>query len=450
MIEQFIGEGAFRQGVGNYLREHAYDNTVTADLWAGLDSASGQPVGEIMDTWILQRGFPQLEVVPSGNGIKISQRRYLTIPDESDQTLWQVPVQTRQLENNAATEKFLLKDVETERDFESAHGVIVNAGGHGFYRVRYEDRLFSALVDKLSSLDDLERFMLVDDTWAFVESGQQSSTDYLRLVSAYRDETEPAIWGAVLGGVAAIGHHLVDDDHRQPFAKWVSELVGPAFSRLGWEPQAGETDLTRRLRGQLIGALGRLAEDDEVIARSRKLVELIIEDSRSIDPEIARASLFVTAAYGSETEYRRFFEQYKTTTVPHEQQRWLLALSAFDEPDLVVETVDASLDGRIRTQDSAWVIGATLGNRRNGHMAWQELRRRWDTFVKLPTMTQRRMVEAIPALSRPEVAAEVEAFFAETPLPHAAKSVAQNLERLRANVLLKQRETEAVARFLEV
>jgi hypothetical protein len=63
-------------------------------------------------------------------------------------------------------------------------------------------------------------------------------------------------------------------------------------------------------------------------------------------------------------------------------------------------------------------------------------------------MTQRRMVEAIPSLSRPEVAAEVEAFFAETPVPHAAKAVAQNLERLRANVLLRQRETDAVARFL--
>jgi puromycin-sensitive aminopeptidase len=136
-----------------------------------------------MDTWILQRGFPQLEVVPAGNGIKISQRRYLTIPDESDQTLWQVPVQTRQLGNSDATEKFILKDPEATRPFESANGVIVNAGGHGFYRVRYEGGLFSALVGKLGALDDLERYILIDDTWAFVESGQQSPADYLRLAS---------------------------------------------------------------------------------------------------------------------------------------------------------------------------------------------------------------------------------------------------------------------------
>ena len=36
MIEQFIGEEEFRTGVGNYLREHEYANTVTGDLWEGL------------------------------------------------------------------------------------------------------------------------------------------------------------------------------------------------------------------------------------------------------------------------------------------------------------------------------------------------------------------------------------------------------------------------------
>jgi hypothetical protein len=93
------------------------------------------------------------------------------------------------------------------------------------------------------------------------------------------------------------------------------------------------------------------------------------------------------------------------------------------------------------------VIGATLGNRQHGVAAWQQLRKMWETFVKLPTMTQRRTIEGIPALSKPEVAAEVEAFFAETKLPHAAKSVAQNLERLRANVEMRERETKALKEF---
>lgn len=448
MIEQFIGEEAFRQGVGAYLRDHAYANTVTSDLWAGLNGASGQPVGEIMDTWILQHGFPQLEVDRVPGGVKVRQRRFLTIPDESDQTLWQIPLQLRGVaEGSQFHEKRLVTEPETMIDFSDAKRVIANAGGHGFYRVKYDDGLFSALVDELGSLEDLERYVLIDDTWAFVESGQLSASDFLRLASAYQDETEQAVWSAVLGGVAAVGHHLVGDEHRPAYANWVGELVGPAFGRLGWEPRKEESDLTRRLRGQLIGALGRLADDPDVIARCRKLVELIIENPRAIDPEIVRASLFVTADHGGQTEYTRFFDLYKTTQAPHEQQRWLAALAAFDDADLVVDTVAASLDGRIRTQDSAWVIGATFGNRKNGLLAWQQVRRQWDAFVKLPTMTQRRMIEGLPALSKPEAAAEIEAFFSETILPHAAKSIAQNLERLRANVLLRDRETAVVGRY---
>ena len=59
MIDEFVGVENFREGVGNYLRKHSYANTVTTDLWEGLDGASEYPVSEIMDTWVYQRGFPQ-------------------------------------------------------------------------------------------------------------------------------------------------------------------------------------------------------------------------------------------------------------------------------------------------------------------------------------------------------------------------------------------------------
>ncbi len=450
MIEQYIGEEAFRSGVGNYLRRHAYGNTVTADLWAGLNEASGQPVGEIMDTWLYQRGYPQLEVSKTPKGLRVSQRRFLFIPDETDATLWKVPLQLRgQAGGKEFSRKTLMREAETTIDVDAAVSMVIgNAGGHGFYRVSYSPELFRALVASLSELEDLERYTIIDDAGAFVESGHLSAADYLRLAEAYRSEREQAIWGAVLTGMSAINHHLVGDEDRPAFAQWVGRLLGPAFEQLGWKADSEEGDLTRRLRGQLVGALGRVANDQAVIDRCRQLVDEAFADPRSVDPELVRAALFVTAHHGTETEYRRFFEAYNTTTAPQEQQRLLLALAAFDHPELVVETVKASLDGRIRTQDSAWVIGSTMGTRVNGPLAWQQLRKSWEKFTNLPTMTQRRAIEGIPALSRPEAAAEVEAFFAETKLPHATKSIAQNLERLRANVEMRARETKSVKEFL--
>lgn len=57
------------------------------------------------------------------------------------------------------------------------------------------------------------------------------------------------------------------------------------------------------------------------------------------------------------------------------------------------------------------------------------------------------MVEGISALSQPDVAAEVRAFLSEHPLPEAARSVQQNLEKLDANVRLRQRETPVVREY---
>jgi puromycin-sensitive aminopeptidase len=70
MIDEFVGVENFRTGVGNYLRRHAYANTVTGDLWEGLDSASDWPVSQIMNTWVYQRGFPQIEVKQVEAGIR--------------------------------------------------------------------------------------------------------------------------------------------------------------------------------------------------------------------------------------------------------------------------------------------------------------------------------------------------------------------------------------------
>ena len=58
MLEQHIGSDVFRDGVRAYLKEHAYGNTVTSDLWDALEDASGAPVRDVMDTFILQGGHP--------------------------------------------------------------------------------------------------------------------------------------------------------------------------------------------------------------------------------------------------------------------------------------------------------------------------------------------------------------------------------------------------------
>ena len=451
MIEQFIGEDEFREGVGNYLRRHSYGNTVTADLWAGLDGASDWPVGEIMDTWILQGGYPQIDAALAGGTLRLSQRRFLAIPDETDQTLWKIPLQLRGVAGGAPFErKLLLDSAETEVELGSnVEWVTANAGGSGFYRVLYSDSLLDGLIENLGSLGPNERYVLLYDALAFAQTGQAEMGSVLELLSAFSTESEQAIWQLVFRVLGWVDHHLVADADRDAFAAFTQKVVAPLLERLGSSAVAADSDLVRRLRGQALAVMGGLGQDPETIQWAREAVVDYLENGTAPDAELLTAALGVVASTGEADMHARFLDRYETSDNPQEQLRFLRALTAFDNQDLGRETIAATYDGRIRSQDGSWVQASLMSNRDAGADLWAEIRRRWDEAMKMfPPMTFRRLMEGLPALSQPQVAADVKAFFAETPVPQANKAMAQNIELMEANVAARQRESEAVGEWL--
>ncbi|MXX53810.1 MAG: M1 family peptidase, partial [Dehalococcoidia bacterium] len=81
MLEHYLCEDDFREGLRLYIQRHQYANARTRDLWNALGEASGQPVAEIMDSWTSQTGYPVLEasVNRSGESIEVGlyQSRFL-------------------------------------------------------------------------------------------------------------------------------------------------------------------------------------------------------------------------------------------------------------------------------------------------------------------------------------------------------------------------------------
>ena len=41
MLLSYVGENRFMQGVAIYMKKHKYGNTVTKDLWQGIQEATG-------------------------------------------------------------------------------------------------------------------------------------------------------------------------------------------------------------------------------------------------------------------------------------------------------------------------------------------------------------------------------------------------------------------------
>lgn len=449
MIEMFIEEDRFRIGVGNYLSKHQYGNTVTPDLWEALDGVCVWPVSDIMETWVYQRGFPQIDVGRIEGGLQVSQRRYLAIPDDTDTTVWQVPLQLRGSVNGEAFYRKVLLD--SDEDTVSLDGnldwVVANAGGHGFYRTSYSTELFEDLFKHLDELDDIERFALVSDTLAFVRNGQIPASKFLDLAGRFADEEEHAIWSVIISGLGLIEHHALDESVRPGFEEFVRDLLGPAFERHGWDPRATDSDLQRKLRGMLIAGLGTIGGDPEIISKATVLAQDAIGGDSDLDPELVTAALSVYSYNGGSEEYSELWEAYREAVTPLEQRRFLRSVAGVGVEDLAIDTLDKIVNGDIRTQDGFWVF-ATLLRGKAGPAVWNSARQRWDDLLdQMPGMTKQRVVEGLPALSQPEVAADVKAFFAEHPVPDAKRALAQKLERLDANVALRERETERVTEY---
>uniref|UniRef100_A0A8C6UFB3 Aminopeptidase n=1 Tax=Neogobius melanostomus TaxID=47308 RepID=A0A8C6UFB3_9GOBI len=80
MLSDFLTEDVFKMGLRTYLKEFAFGNTVYSDLWKHLQDASlPNTVADIMNTWVLQMGFPVV-TIDTASGT-VTQKHFLLDPD---------------------------------------------------------------------------------------------------------------------------------------------------------------------------------------------------------------------------------------------------------------------------------------------------------------------------------------------------------------------------------
>jgi puromycin-sensitive aminopeptidase len=443
MLEQYLGAEAFRDGIRLYLRRHAYANAETTDLWDALEDSTGQPVRALMDTWIFQPGYPLITVERDGRGLRLSQRifRYLEDGDVPERT-WHVPVFLRAGTKRGGIDKTVLLTerqmrIELPDDWE---WVVANAGGHGFYRVRYGSGLTSAVKQQLQSRWlAVERFNLVNDTWATTLAGLTPLQDYLSLIELLRGETDLNVWTSVLVSC----HHLnriLDEKDRALFQKRIGALLKPAVDRLGWAPREAEAELERQLRGELIGALGTLGDDKECQERARALYLQYQKDPESVERNLLPALVAIVAHTGAAAEYDQFYARFKNAPTPQEETRYLFALAAFRVPDLIDRTLQLTLNGEVRTQNAPYLMRNLILNRDARERAWAFLKEHWEKMVRqYPDNSIPRMCEGIIGLVAPELEADAINFFAHHPVKQGAKQIEQHLERLRIAVACQKR-----------
>ncbi|MCY4193405.1 MAG: M1 family metallopeptidase, partial [bacterium] len=373
MLEQYLGAEAFRDGVRSYLRRHSYANTETHDLWDALARSAGEPVRDVMESWISQSGHPVVTAAEGDSGaITLSQERF-RYDQQSDDARWHVPVVAAVGGDAEARTERLVLQAPVALDARRPDWVMVNPTADGFYRVAYEGGLLNRLLEGGPDLDPLQRYVLVDDQWALTVGGRLSVGHYLAFaerIAACEDDL--AVWRRLAGTLGAVDH-MAADGGRAGLRARVSAMAGPALSRVGWMPVNGEDDRIGELRGVLVRTLAIGGNDGGAIARCREL--MATDDA---DAALAAAAVAVVAATGDEADYEEIRQRYERAPTPQLELRYLMALTAFDHSDLMDLTLACAIDGTVRSQDAGSVLRGCLENRDHGPRAWAFITEHWD------------------------------------------------------------------------
>ncbi|HWH77339.1 MAG TPA: ERAP1-like C-terminal domain-containing protein, partial [Candidatus Binatus sp.] len=266
-----------------------------------------------------------------------------------------------------------------------------------------------------------------------------SLNDYFDLIELLRDEDDVNVWTTVIGSC----HHLqrvLDDEVCADLEQRLRVLFGAALERLGWSVKAGESELTSQLRGDLIGALGTVAADQATQQRARELFSVYEKHPAAVDRNLIPALVVIVAHTGNGADYEKFFAKFKRAQTPQEETRYLFALGNFREPKLIERTLELTVNGEVRTQNSPYLMRGILLNKHARQQAWSFLKRNWENMLRqYPDNSIPRMCEGIIGLATAELEIDVKEFFNQHPVKQGSKQMEQHLERLRVAVACRER-----------
>ena len=462
MIADFLGAEAFRAGVRQYLERYRERNATADDFWRELSTASGRDVATIANAWIREPGHPVVHITttPEADGLRLNlrQERFFADPNAAlrhreQPQAWPVPLVIKYGTNTDAGEwRELLDRPQAELTLPGARWVFPNGGASGFFRFTMDDASLQALLGNVqSALGPHERLALLDNQWTLLKAGIVSVEQYVAGLDAYRTEPDRAVVSTIVDQLGSLSTHMVVDEARSHFERFVDAYYVPQFEALGWEPRADESADDRLKRASVIAALGGIARTPAVRAAARSRLEQYLEDRSSLDPNLASVVVGIAARDGDGALYERYLERKRSATKdPEEEQRFLLGLAAFERPELIQRTLDLALSSEVRAQDRTFLLAGLLSRRASRVAAWTFVRERWDHLVTLmDPMLLQNLIRALGQLTPEPAASEVRAFLPQRTRDETRETVAQVTEQLAIDAASCVRIQSALAAALQ-
>eukprot|EP00102_Acyrthosiphon_pisum_P019671 XP_016656881.1 PREDICTED: aminopeptidase N isoform X2 [Acyrthosiphon pisum] len=382
MINTFLGENTFKQGVRNYIHKYKFSNAEQDDLWCSLTEEAHRQgtldknltVKQIMDTWTLQTGYPVLNVIRdySAGTVTLSQERYLSIKSNGtdNKTCWWIPItmttsgdfnQTNptfwlNCENNNLTTP-LAKDNEW---------VIYNMQMTVLSRVFYDTRNWMGIIctlndpTKYETIPTLNRVQLILDSLSFSQVGDLDYEITFQLLKYLKNEKEYTPWFAALSGLVMIDDLLKRTPNHAVFQKNMRDMLSCMYSKFRNMDEKVNGYENIQLQSLVISRACQYKTKDciqRVLDLFRKWMKSSDPDNNNILPKELKETICIQAVqYGGEEEWNFLFERYQRSNLPIEKYYMIFALGYTSIESLLLRYLNWSLDESIIPREDAPLV----------------------------------------------------------------------------------------------
>ena len=441
MVRKLIGEEAFRAGLKSYFEKFAYKNTVGNDLWQELESASGQPIVNLMNAWISQPGLPVVSVSSSHDAAILSQEQFFIGEHQPSDALWPIP-----LFANQPLDVKVLNQKETTISIEKP--LQLNCGLSAHFVTKYDESTREYLLKNITELPTLDKICILQDATILARAGFENSASLLPLALSLKTETNEKVFGMAAGALTELRKFVDDNDVARDSLKRISgEFARAAFEELGWDEKAGESDDDRERRTTAL-SLMMYGEDEEVLNEAKTRF-----DNNKLEdlPTEIRALIISTNVRHFETPemIKNLFAAYKNTPSNDLQNDIAIGLTSTKNPEtaekILANIKDSSI---IRPQDASRWFVYLIRTRENRQIAWNWLEKNWawveDAFGEDKSYDDFIRYAATTLLTTDELNDFRQFFEPMMDIPALTRTIKLGITEISARVELIKRDKEAV------
>ena len=441
MVRKLIGEEAFRAGLKSYFEKFAYKNTVGNDLWQELESASSQPIVNLMNAWISQPGLPVVSVSSSYNTAILSQERFFIGEHQPSDTLWPIP-----LFANQPLDVKILNQKETTVSIEKP--LQLNCGLSAHFVTKYDESTREYLLKNITELPTLDKICILQDATILARAGFENSASLLPLALSLKTETNEKVFGMAAGALTELRKFVDDNDAARDSLKRISgEFALATFEELGWDEKDGQSDDDRERHTTAL-SLMMYSEDKEVLDEAKTRF-----DNNKLEdlPTEIRALIISANVRHFETPemIEDLFAAYKNTPSNDLQNDIAIGLTSTKNPETAEKILANIKDSNvIRPQDASRWFVYLIRTRESRQIAWNWLKENWawveDTFGEDKSYDDFIRYAATALLTTNELDDFRQFFEPMMNIPALTRTIKLGITEISARAELIKRDKEAV------